>query len=525
MYVFFNKSHEKPSKNAEKYSLLLGFFLLVFLYTSAYWSNPYVPWLSRSRPAEWWLWFDQSHYWASTLALAHGDLRPDQHWYPFGYALLGAPFVWLGRQVYFLPDLACLLLTARGFISFTQTCGITRTSAMLLFLLGTCGSQSIRSAWAEPWNTTLAAALIWNALALSAHEIWTASNHTPPPAAARGAFSLALLGAILAFMPVTRPTDAVIAAPLLIITLAALLLQCENITQKIVRSLALIGGALLAGTASAALYLAIYGLHPTQYMTESRNMGFHLEGLGWKTYMLLLTPRPWFPYGSGLLERLPWIAPGLAGLLVTPFVAERHGKWALVLLSILIVGYSLLFFSYVDLIPTGLWRYNNVHYFKWMLPGLALLGFIACRALTGASWKLVAATFVGVYLVTCIRILPYRTMPDAAPIWMVQKSEPPPSWPDAYFEHSVLYDNQHAWRNINDFRAMPDSQGDRWIALRAPFSGVVRREHMQGGHAVAGTEMLQDTPNNELYWGMHIGFRLDACWLPPYACSRKDPKP
>ncbi|MBO1361955.1 hypothetical protein J2D73_19415 [Acetobacter sacchari] len=484
-----------------------------------------MPWPCGRYPEGWWGWFDQSNYFKSTVALAHGDLRPEQHWYPFGYALIGAPFVWLGRQVYFLPDLICLLLAARGFISFARTCGVASTSAMLLFLLGTCSSHSIRSAWAEPWNTTLAAALIWNALALSAREISTIGNRCDTSAAREGALSLALLGAILAFMPVTRPTDVTLAGPIGLTTLGALYLQRGSIANKIVRSITLIGGCLLIWIACAALYLSIYGFHPTQYMIVSRNMGFRLEGLGWKTYILLLTPRPWFPDGAGLLERLPWIAPGLAGLIVAPFVADRKGRWVLALLSVLITGYSLLFFSYVDLIPAGLWRYNNVHYFKWLLPGLALLGFIACRALTGVNWRLAAAALAGVYLATCIRFLPYRTLPDAAPIWMVQKSEPPPSWPDAYFEHSVLHDNQQAWRNINDFRAMPDSQGERWIALRAPFSGIVRREQMKNGQAVAGTETLPDASSNELYWGMQLGFRLDPCWLPPYACSRKDPQP
>ena len=55
-------------------------------------------------------WWDQSNYLKSATALAHGNLQPSQHWYPLGYALLGAPFVYVTPvEPFLIPNLALLL--------------------------------------------------------------------------------------------------------------------------------------------------------------------------------------------------------------------------------------------------------------------------------------------------------------------------------------------------------------------------------------------------------------------------------
>jgi len=43
-------------------------------------------------PMGWWGMWDQSWYLKSAAAFAVGNLDPAQHWYPFGYSLLAAPF-------------------------------------------------------------------------------------------------------------------------------------------------------------------------------------------------------------------------------------------------------------------------------------------------------------------------------------------------------------------------------------------------------------------------------------------------
>ena len=55
-------------------------------------------------------WSDQRHYIDAARAWAAWDLTPERHWYPPGYALLGAPFLRITpHDRFLLPDLACLI--------------------------------------------------------------------------------------------------------------------------------------------------------------------------------------------------------------------------------------------------------------------------------------------------------------------------------------------------------------------------------------------------------------------------------
>lgn len=65
-----------------------------------------------------------------------------------------------------------------------------------------------------------------------------------------------------------------------------------------------------------------------------------------------------------MVERLPWMVPGLAAMLALPWITRGAARASLALLAGCIVVYDLLFFSYADLLPSGLWLYHNVHYFK-----------------------------------------------------------------------------------------------------------------------------------------------------------------
>jgi hypothetical protein len=53
---------------------------------------------------------DQSKYIEAARAWSEWDLTPSRHWYPPGYALMAAPFLWLTpHDRFLLPNLACML--------------------------------------------------------------------------------------------------------------------------------------------------------------------------------------------------------------------------------------------------------------------------------------------------------------------------------------------------------------------------------------------------------------------------------
>ncbi len=451
--------------------------LLVAIYLSSYFSNPAVPGNAGRFPLGWWGWWDQSHYILSARSLAHGDLAPGQHWYPLGYAVLGAPFTLLSRLHPFLvPDLGCLLLSYLAFLVFARCVGLSATWGALSFLLATCGSEALRNVWAEPWNTSLSSALIWWLLALTALQLVR-----PTVIAHVRLRRFGIMGALVVAIPFVRPTDS-----LLVVIWAggAALLGLRERAVRLRELAALMLGAVVVLTPEAALWLGVHGAHESQYMISSRVLGFSFDSAGWKTYLLLSTPRPWFPYGAGIVQRLPWVMPGLAGMLAIPFIAQGAPRGLLGLMAAMIVAYCLLFFCYVDLIPSGLWRYNNIHYFKWTLPGLVLA-------------------------LADLRIPP-RPAAAGQPAWMIQLPGPVPGFDEAYFASFTLHDARGAMQPLRDFRAFPDQGGWRLIALHRPFTGAVVISGL--GHRPDGL-----VGPDAHRWSRGLSLRL-PCWL--HACAR-----
>ncbi len=439
--------------------------LLVAVYLLSYRSNPAVPGNTGHFPLGWWGWWDQSQYLLSARSLAHGDLLPAHHWYPLGYAVLGAPFTLLSRlHPFLLPDLGCLLLSYVAFLVFARCVGLSAAWGALSFLLATCGSEALRNVWAEPWSTSLSSALIWWLLALTALQL------TRPEAGKRIRLRrFLILGALAAVVPFVRPTDG------LLVVVWAVGAALPALRERAVRRgdlAALVLGAMAVLLPETALWLGVHGAHESQYMIRSQVLGFAFDSAGWKTYLLLSTPYPWFPYGAGIVQRLPWVMPGLAGMLAIPFILRGLPRALLGLMAAMIVAYCFLFFCYVDLIPPGLWRYNNIHYFKWTLPGLVLLGMILLRALAFGPRRPALAAAVAVLLLADLRVVPRRAT-EAQPAWMIQIPGPVPGFDEAYFGTITLRDARGPMQPIRDFRALPDQQGWRLVALNRPFASAV----------------------------------------------------
>ncbi|MEI9849839.1 MAG: hypothetical protein WDN24_02045 [Sphingomonas sp.] len=79
-----------------------------------------------------------------------------------------------------------------------------------------------------------------------------------------------------------------------------------------------------------------------------------------------------------MLADLPWLFLGAAGLALGLLRAPAGQRALTACLGLAALAYGALLIAYVDLLPTGLWRYGNVHYFKWMFPlfGLFVLLFV-----------------------------------------------------------------------------------------------------------------------------------------------------
>ena len=458
---YFNRARPWLRDNAA----VVGGMLLTLLYVYNYLAYYALPGNQPAHPEGWWGWWDQAQFLKSTLALVRLNFSADQHWYPLGYALLGVPFAGLLRlrmHPFFFVDLASLLVAYAAFLSFARRAGLPRQWAAALFVLAAAADPVLFLQWVIPWNTTPAGAMLWLLLAVAAAHM--AGQRRPM-----------LLGFLAVCVTVLRPTELLLVLPS-VIGVLAVDLRGRRLAWIDVARFAL--GAGVPAVLFALLFIRIYGFQASDYMRASREIGFTLYGLGWKAYVVLIDPHDWFGGGEGLIARCPWLVLGLAGLVP----ALRRPATAV--LAVTLVLHSVLYLAYVDLLPTGLWRSLNVHYWSWTFPGFALLAVLLLRDLAEAATRRPAAlALAAAVLALCVRIVPAPAAAgDAVRALDFAAGE---SLSDSvYFDPVELRDARGTMHNIRQMRAIRFGTGVRVLALTRPFEMPVSIPDAQVGGAV-----------------------------------------
>jgi len=478
-----------------------GAMLLALFYTAGYLGHQVLPGNDPAYPLGWWGWWDQSQYIGSARALAAQDWTPSSHWYPLGYAILAAPFVHLQRaHLFFFVDLACLIACYGGFLAFARRVGVGAPWAVPAFVLAVAGDPRLFQTWIEPWNTSPTAALFWLLLAsIAGHfDTFTASR-----------LRLGTIGLLAAAIPLFRPTDGLAAA----VCVAGVLLHDglgRRLSGRNLVAMAL-GGALVM-LPYAALYLRIYGLHQTEYVRISRQLGFVPGDFVFKAFVLLIEPRAWFGMGEGVLERAPWIVLGLAGIVSALTASRPPARWALALLVVAMAAQAFLYIAYIDLLPSGLWLYHAVHYFKWMVPGFALLAVLWVRQLIMGRRLVAVLALVGLLVILSVRIVPERET-NGGQSRLAYFPGLIVSWPDGYLAPALaLQDAAGSLPNITAMRLVPLPDGLRAVALRRKFEPPIA---WAAGAAPTGAQ--QAAAPYFYYEHVTIGW---PCILPPYPCKR-----
>ena len=471
-----------------------GGFLLLVLYIGFYLANPMAPGNSFDPCCirGWIGWGDQGFYYKSAAALAAGNLNPDFHWYPLGYAILAAPFEFLGNHPFFPVDAICLIAVYTAIILFARRVGISPTVAAIIVLLTLCADRFMFEQWAIPWTTTPAAALIWGLLAASAAHL-------------QGQRQPFLIGLFAAALPLTRPTDGIVSA-VCVAWVGMAELRAARLKWRDLAWLAV--GVALPILPYAALHLAIYGPNATQYMLNSRGVGFTAHNPIWRAYVLLIEPRQWFFTGEGLIPRMPWLLLGGAGAL---WAFWRGGAAAL--LSACLIVYCALYLCYTDLLPTNLWYYMYVHYFKWTLPGFGLLAWLLLKELRlrqPVAWSALAF----VLLLSCIHVAP-RPAAANEDATVVDIPGPVSTETNSTMTTQLMVtDSRGALTNILSMRAIPFPYGNgvRLFGIKRDFSSSV---DWVPGH---GLDMPADAPPQRR-WAEQISIGY-PCWLPPHKCKK-----
>ena len=267
---------------------------------------------------------------------------------------------------FFLPDAALLILAMYLFVEIGGVLDIDRVKAAIIFLAAVLVPPTIFKQFVIPWTTTPAMVLI-------AAVLLAGLRYCEAPAR-RWAFAAGACGASLLLF---RPSDLVVLVP--VIAFCGTAAARNGGSSRVLQDGALFStGFALPAAIAFGIYLAINGPYESAYLHQAAGLGFDVTQLPVKWVTIFLDPKPLYLSGEGVLRAYPWVCFGIIGA-VQFSIFKQSGRHALV--AAVMLAYSALYLSYVDLLPTNLWDFNVIHYFKWLFPFLALFAFLALRSL------------------------------------------------------------------------------------------------------------------------------------------------
>jgi hypothetical protein len=309
---------------------------------------------------------DQGRYLTAARAWTRLDLSPGQHHYLPLYPLMGAAFLWLTPwQPFMLPDLLCLLASLLIFVRIGRRLAPGWPDAAT----AACFTAAVLSGkwlffwlWVIPWTSTGAAPLQLGAVLLA---MMFGERPSPGRAAALGA----CIGLVAGF----RPSDAAVLSATCGPYIAIALLRVGATPRGWAMTAGAGASGLLGGVLPwAVAHAAIFGASPGAYLQKVAAIGFEWRLLPMRWVTLAIDPRPLMPTGNGVAEVLPWVIPGVAGMILGLMPRPGHRIAPAALAAATVVLHWCLYLCYRDLNAEGLWRFALVHYFKWTFPFLTL---------------------------------------------------------------------------------------------------------------------------------------------------------
>jgi hypothetical protein len=287
-----------------------------------------------------------------------------------------------------------------------------------------------------------------------------------------------------------RPTDAALVCAVCAGYCGMELLASRPGYAAMLRAALYLAAGLLFGLLpGAAAHLLVHGFSAGTYVGGSAAVGFdwRLIPLRWVT--LAISPRPLFPQGTGMLAVFPWLLPGIAGMALAALAARGEAAAASRLVAVTICLYWMLYLSYRDLHSYGLWRFNNVHYFKWTWPFLAFWTVLLARAaIARATRRSALAALAAATLLFCWRPVfvaeahgiettdgVQAAVPGGlSPIDRVFKLPAGGDWKQIYFGHGILSIDDQIFSGVGYFRMFPAADGIMLMPLRSLPPGGTR---------------------------------------------------
>ena len=466
-------------------------------YAMAYLLCPATPGINVEKPLGWWGWFDQGQYLNSAKAMAQLDFSSGKHFYPPLYPLLGSFFVkWLPSHPFWLIDLVSLLWFVIVFI-WLASLYVGRWTAIILLTLSVLVNYHIFGNFLIPWTSTVTAALLSSCIygLIRLRNLVSSDWNSTEILSISSVFGVSILTGLI--VPL-RPVDAIVGGILWLgyMWQAWHILQTENIfrSKKIRPYFAVAVTGMLVGPAFfIGFNTLVHGFALGGYVHAGFANGYFIADLGEKFvsiffdgYTLYLEPK------SGLIDHYPWLILALLGICTVLMTGDR----LLRLIALAICAQFILYLPYADLLPNGLWRYLNIHYFKWTFPYLALFGWLLGAFLI-REWKESKRRFfvwAGFVVSTGVLLLSLRLQIDLHSSMLssnvsigsgssggmqtisLQINEPNTdmidlaglngNFTDVYFGEHRLWIDGREFHRVRDFRVLPAPWGVRLLFIR-----------------------------------------------------------
>ena len=489
------------NKAYSSYSELFWVFVsVVVIYTFFYLKQPALPGNDLAHPEGWWGWFDQGQYLREAKAFLHHDLNPANYFYPPLYPFFGAIFIALGlnqHPFFFIDGLAYGIFASLSFAVVRRYFSLFFTSAILAITVVFNGD--VLENFAIPWTSSITCLAYAGSFFILAYQI-SAKNQLKSPS--RVILSSTLMGLLFGLVALTRPVDAALAP---IFFLALLYINSTstrhvsfNLRSGLLTS-GILGGIFLLAIATLLIFNkwifhAYFGGYFNSTVGES---GYFPSELFRKLFTLL---RDGYTVnlerGSSLTTHFPWVI--LSGLgMIYAFVRR---DLLLCTISLVILGQLCIYAPYGDLLPNGIWRFHNIHYFKWMFPFLGLLALFSLRETFKKEgfrprWRIPVKIFgllvyltavMGVHYSQSTQDVKYVASTGPASIDLTMPKEPTDfidiqgitgSFTSIYFGNHQIMANGRPLEKVKDFRMLPAPWGIR-IVFNKPTN--VERMNLRG---------------------------------------------
>jgi len=405
--------------------LTIPYVLLVvaLIYLSVYLRFSSVPGNDPSPPSlGWWAWFDQSQYLKAAQAFATQDFLAEHFFYPPLYSALGSLFlIGTSDHPFLVINLICLLWFVYVCIRLSDLY-VPRTVGVFLLFASIIFPKFIFENFVIPWTSTLSTALLATGIL---GLVWVQEIKQAKCGYLKN-WQVLIVAISLGLMVPTRPVDAIVGIVIGCGFILSYLRMQGASTERPVRTPQFLGltllGALVGPTIFIGFNLGVHGAPLGNYLQVAGSHGFLIADLPEKFYSIWLNAQPLYgEVRAGLVQRYPWLLLALAGLVW----ALLRGDFLLRTLGVAMMVFFILYLPYGDLLPTGMWRYLNIHYFKWTFPILALFAAILLKRFAQgvrmrSSWQLPIALLTIVPLL----LLSLQMKIMTGPLLVMQEASP-----------------------------------------------------------------------------------------------------